>query len=85
MFSVELVFSMLSRPHSDIRSCRQSAHVFTFRYDSTLLGHAFFTLNVFLDEIIYYPWRALDGRYGSDIHPCVGGTSLKALQSYLGL
>ena len=24
------------------------------------------------------PWRALDGRYGSDIHPCIGGTSLKA-------
>ena len=21
------------------------------------------------------PWRALDGRYGSDIHPCVGETS----------
>ena len=31
------------------------------------------------------PWRALDGRYGSDIHPCVGETFLKALQSCLGL
>ena len=31
------------------------------------------------------PWRALDGRCGSDIHPCVGETSLKALQSCLGL
>ena len=31
------------------------------------------------------PWRALDGRYGSDIHPCVRETSLKALQSCLGL
>ena len=31
------------------------------------------------------PWRALDGKYGSDIHPCVGETSLKALQSCLGL
>ena len=31
------------------------------------------------------PWRALDGRYGSDIHPCVGETSFKALQSCLGL
>ena len=31
------------------------------------------------------PWRALDGRYGSDIHPCVGETSLKALQSCLAL
>ena len=31
------------------------------------------------------PWSALDGRYGSDIHPCVGETSLKALQSCLGL
>ena len=31
------------------------------------------------------PWRELDGRYGSDIHPCVGETSLKALQSCLGL
>ena len=31
------------------------------------------------------PWRALDGSYGSDIHPCVGETSLKALQSCLGL
>ena len=30
-------------------------------------------------------WRALDGRCGSDIHPCVGETSLKALQSCLGL
>ena len=31
------------------------------------------------------PWGALDGRCGSDIHPCVGETSLKALQSCLGL
>ena len=31
------------------------------------------------------PWRALDGRYGSDIHPCVGETSLRALRSCLGL
>ena len=31
------------------------------------------------------PWRALDGRCGSGIHPCVGETSLKALQSCLGL
>ena len=31
------------------------------------------------------PWRALDGMYGSDIHPCIGETSLKALQSCLGL
>ena len=31
------------------------------------------------------PWRALDGRYGSDIHPCFGETSLKSLQSCLGL
>ena len=31
------------------------------------------------------PWRTLDGRYGSDIHPCVGETSLKALQSCLSL
>ena len=31
------------------------------------------------------PWRALDGRCWSDIHPCVGETSLKALQSCLGL
>ena len=23
------------------------------------------------------PWRALDGRYGSDIHPCVSETSLR--------
>ena len=31
------------------------------------------------------PWRALYGRCGSDIYPCVGETSLKALQSCLGL
>ena len=31
------------------------------------------------------PWRALDGRYGSDIHPCVSEASLKALQACLGL
>ena len=31
------------------------------------------------------PWRALDGRYGSGIHPGVGDTSLKALQSCVGL
>ena len=31
------------------------------------------------------PWRALDSRCGSDICPCVGKTSLKALQSCLGL
>ena len=42
-------------PHSDIKSCcHQSAHVFTFRYDSTLLGRAFFTPKVFLHEIIVY-------------------------------
>ena len=23
------------------------------------------------------PWRALDGRYGSDIHPCVSETSIR--------
>ena len=23
------------------------------------------------------PWRTLDGRYGSDIHPCVSETSLR--------
>ena len=26
----------------------------------------------------YGPWRALDGRYGSDIHPCVCKMSLKS-------
>ena len=31
------------------------------------------------------PWRALDGRHGSDIHPCVSETSVKVLQSCLGL
>ena len=31
------------------------------------------------------PWRALDGRYGSDIHPCVGEATIKALQACLGL
>ena len=31
------------------------------------------------------PWGALDERCGSDIHPCVGETSLRALQSCLGL
>ena len=31
------------------------------------------------------PWRALDGRYGSDIHPCVSEVSLEALQVCLGL
>ena len=54
VFSVVLVFSMLSLGwlHSDIRSCcRQSAHVFTSRYDSALLGCAFFIPKVFLDEI----------------------------------
>ena len=41
-------------PHSDIKSCyRQSAHVFTSRYDSTLLGHAFFTPKVFCMRYIY--------------------------------
>ena len=40
------------RLHSDIRSCcRQSTHVFTSRYDSTLLGHAFFTTKVVFNEI----------------------------------
>ena len=42
-------------PHSDIRSCcRQSAHVFTSRYDSTLLGHAFFTPKVFWMRYHYF-------------------------------
>ena len=37
-------------PYFDIRSCcRQSVRVFTSRYDSTLLGHAFFTPKVFLE------------------------------------
>ena len=31
------------------------------------------------------PWRALDERYGYDIHPCVSEASLKALQTCLGL
>ena len=31
------------------------------------------------------PWRALDGWNGFDIHPCYCKTSLKALQSCLGL
>ena len=31
------------------------------------------------------PWRALDGRYGSHIYPCVSEASLKALQACLGL
>ena len=40
-------------PYSDtIACCRQYVHVFTSRYDSTLLGCTFFTLNVFLHEII---------------------------------
>ena len=42
-------------PHSDIKPCcRQSAHdhVFTSRYDSILLGHAFFyTEGVFAWDI----------------------------------
>ena len=55
MFSVVLVFSMLGLGRiSDIRSCcRQSAHVFTSRYDSTLLGRAFFYTKGVLDEIQY--------------------------------
>ena len=41
--SVVFVFSMLN-----IRSCcRQSAHVSTLRYDSTLLGAPFYTKCVF--------------------------------------
>ena len=31
------------------------------------------------------PWRALGGRHGSGIHPCIGETSLKAHQSCLDL
>ena len=31
------------------------------------------------------PWRALNGRYGSNIHLCVSEVSLKPLQAYLGL
>ena len=30
-------------PHSNIRYCHLSVHAFTSRYDSTLLGHVFFT------------------------------------------
>ena len=55
MFSVVLVFSMLSLGCILISDLLvgQSAHVFTSRYDSTLLGYAFFTPKVFLDDIIY--------------------------------
>ena len=31
------------------------------------------------------PWRALDGRHGSDIHPCVSETSHKPFQACLSL
>ena len=31
------------------------------------------------------PWRALDGKYGSHIHPCVSEASLKAIHACLGL
>ena len=31
------------------------------------------------------PWRALDGRYGCDIHPCISEMSIKALKVCLGL
>ena len=34
-----------------IYCCCQSVHAFTSRYDSTLFGHAFFTLKVFLHDI----------------------------------
>ena len=51
MFSVVLVYAK-SWSHSDIISCCQSAHVFTSRYDSTLLGCAFFTPKVFLHNPI---------------------------------
>ena len=53
---------------TDIKSCcRQSAHVFTSRYDSSLLGHAFFTPKVFLHEIykyigIYILYKTCDNR-----------------------
>ena len=40
--------------HSDIKSsCCQSAHVFTSRYDSTLL-HIFYTEGVFAGDIITF-------------------------------
>ena len=40
-------------PHSDITSCCcRSLHAFTSRLDSTLFGCAFFTLKVFLHEIL---------------------------------
>ena len=39
-------------PHCDIRTCcHRCLHAFTFRYDSTLLGHIIFTLKVFLHEM----------------------------------
>ena len=53
---VQYVFSMLAKlwSHSDIRSCyHQSLYAFTFRYDSTSLGHNFFTPKVFLHDILY--------------------------------
>ena len=53
MFSVVLVFSMLGLGRiliSDLVVAK-SPHVFTSMYDSTLLGRAFFTPKVFLDEI----------------------------------
>ena len=53
VFSVVLVFSMLSLGRILI-SDLIVANLLTSRYNSTLLGRAFFTLKVFLDEIILY-------------------------------
>ena len=55
MFSVVLVFSMLSLGRILISVTILLMHVFTSRqYDSTLLGHTFFTPKVFLDELYIY-------------------------------
>ena len=53
LFSVVLVYAR-PWPHSDIKSCRQSAHVFTSRYDSTLLGLVLFTPKVFLQRYHHF-------------------------------
>ena len=56
------------------------------QYPVTYMGLITFTIDHVKSRLRQWdPWRALDERHGSDIHPCYGETSLKALQSCLGL
>ena len=70
-------------PHSDIISCsHRSLHAFTSKFDSTLLGYAFFTLQVILHEYIYTYIHTVATQYEICMHACIYRTQPGNIHSY---